>query len=1333
MKLIKLGIILAALICAATLQTHARTLTWTGASLSNPTLWSVSGNWSPSFVPADGDALIFPGSAFTTTSFNDLTNLHVFSITFNGSSGSTLNGNSIFLDSAITCNHSAGRARVNFDLTFTSGGGTFYTISDGYLDIEQNVFLSNNQILYLYPLNASASGTNIEIHGIITGNGGLTKIGNGDAHLLGVWPNEYTGPTSVQAGKLHLSKSGVTAISSSLTIGFNPVAFPSVIDHASGQYPPVIEVAISNGLWNFNFTASVTNLTLLHGFVTGSGLMSLLSDLKVLEETGAGVSEMDCSVYLGNETRTIDVGTLVDFTLNGTVIGPGLPTNSPGIIKKGFGNLFLGNPNSYFGPTLIQRGEVWVTYDGGLGSSSGADAGTTVTGGRLVLDGLGTSEPLVMAGGTLGFYGTCALNGSLVLSNITYLEGSSSSAFLQLNGVVSGPESFELHGGTVRLAGTQPNTFGNPFSTAWVFPYNMNAALELAKPDGVVAVPVPVSLIAAGSSTAELRNLQNGGVSDVTLSHNGSWLLNGYTVAPVSLKFSGDGIVNTGGGQLQLNYTGTNQLHALPGSYTAQILGTINCVGSMDDITVESPAVLDVPAQIIGGGALRKLGDGTLKFSGSPANTYSGGTLVNEGVLELRKPNSVLAVPGNLIIGPVASNSLAVTRLFQSSALPQTAAVTVNGNSLFDLNGYGQILTRLNLNDGGDTQTGAGILTFAAGGIVAVDTLDYVSGLRAGAALSGNVETPYLDYLTFSIAPYNSAFVSTEAELDVPANISGYGNILKNGAGQMRFSGNNTFNNSPPTSAGNVQVLEGALIAASATALGGTGGTTFVSTSGTLALDGGITITGEPLSLWSTNSPALASLTGVNNWNGDIQLYRDSVIGVNNGGSLLLNGVLFGTGSVTKINPGTLTFTGAANTYSGDTFVNEGPLVLNKYGTVINYTIAIPHHVTVGAVQGVTTASLTENFPSAIFGSVTVNSGSTWLLNTNEGFQDFALEGHAPLTLNGNAHVQMGASGALYLSPGGGVTVNPSINTTATISGSIGIFSDDTGLAVHPTLVNAGTGQSGNPECDISGSISGIFGSILLRKEGGGALRLTGTNTYAGTNLVNGGTLWVDGLQPQSAVHLNTGTRLKGSGIVGDINLVGSSAMISPGASPGILTCSNFNALAGGSGTLQIELNGTAPGTGYDQLNVRGTVNLNDVSLSRSSGFSSAVSDQFTLINNDASDLVTGTFTGLPQGKKLYIGKELFQISYTGGSGNDVVLTRLVTPPPPVLRIEWAGTKAVRLFWPTNDPLFSLQTITNLPSANWIAALPLPVVIGTNNVVTNSTSLVSQFYRLSNP
>jgi hypothetical protein len=214
-------------------------------------------------------------------------------------------------------------------------------------------------------------------------------------------------------------------------------------------------------------------------------------------------------------------------------------------------------------------------------------------------------------------------------------------------------------------------------------------------------------------------------------------------------------------------------------------------------------------------------------------------------------------------------------------------------------------------------------------------------------------------------------------------------------------------------------------------------------------------------------------------------------------------------------------------------------------------------------------------------------------------------------------------------------------------------------------------------------------------------------------------------------VQVNGGT-LQGIGAVGPISMTASTAGVAPGGSPGILTCGNFGN-NGDNGILNVELDGAAPGTGYDQLNVLGTVNLAGVRLNGTLNFASATNDQFAIINNNGRDAVLGTFNGLPQDGTLYVGGQLFQISYTGGTGNDVVLTHLATPSSPTLAIQSAPPTSIRLLWATNNPPFSLQVCTDLAAASWTAASPAPAVVGGQNVVTNSIAGGQQFYRLSNP
>ncbi|MGB7323311.1 MAG: right-handed parallel beta-helix repeat-containing protein [Rubripirellula sp.] len=115
-----------------------------------------------------------------------------------------------------------------------------------------------------------------------------------------------------------------------------------------------------------------------------------------------------------------------------------------------------------------------------------------------------------------------------------------------------------------------------------------------------------------------------------------------------------------------------------------------------------------------------------------------------------------------------------------------------------------------------------------------------------------------------------------------------------------------------------------------------------------------------------------------------------------------------------------------------------------------------------------------------------------------------------------------------------------------------------------------------------------------------------------------------------------------------------------PGNSPGV-----FNS---GSLTLQnttnveIELDGPTTGSSYDQINVIGSVVLGGANLDFDLGYEPAAGQAFTIVSNDGTDPINGTFaidgTLLPEGTKFLIDGKRFGISYVGGDGNDVVVLR---------------------------------------------------------------------------
>ena len=89
---------------------------------------------------------------------------------------------------------------------------------------------------------------------------------------------------------------------------------------------------------------------------------------------------------------------------------------------------------------------------------------------------------------------------------------------------------------------------------------------------------------------------------------------------------------------------------------------------------------------------------------------------------------------------------------------------------------------------------------------------------------------------------------------------------------------------------------------------------------------------------------------------------------------------------------------------------------------------------------------------------------------------------------------------------------------------------------------------------------------------------------------------------------------------------------------------------------LHIEINGSAPGTGYDQIKATGNVSFMGGLLALSMNTAGAVSNQYVIVDNDGVDFVGGTFTGLANGASITNNGIVFVVKYNGGDGNDVVL-----------------------------------------------------------------------------
>jgi autotransporter-associated beta strand protein len=461
------------------------------------------------------------------------------------------------------------------------------------------------------------------------------------------------------------------------------------------------------------------------------------------------------------------------------------------------------------------------------------------------------------------------------------------------------------------------------------------------------------------------------------------------------------------------------------------------------------------------------------------------------------------------------------------------------------------------------------------------------------------------------------------------------------------------------------------------------GGDDYVLRGNAISLTGSLLVTNAtgtntvqpPVQLSSSLSFCADSPTGTLLVSGNVNLGAHTLTAEATG-NIILSGAISGAGGLVKTNAGILRLAGSnANSFGGTTTVNQGTLVLAKTGgAAVTGALVIGDGVG-GADADVVRLEAAQQISAGAI--TTVNSSGLWNLNDASA---------ALAALAGGGHVEFGGANAVL------------------------------------------TVGAGNAASSFSGLLTGA-GQLI--KTGTGTFTLTANNTYTGQTTVSNGTLIVNGTQAGSAVAVYAPAVLGGIGRVGNLS---GSGTVSPGNSPGQLSSGNVGFAT--NSTLRVELNGSTLGSGYDQLNVSGSVSLAG-NLHVTLGFTPAVNDNFTIIDNNGNDAVVGTFNNLPQNSHLVFGGTLLRISYSAGAGaNNVVLTRVapvsptitsLTPLPNAVQIQGSGQAGLTYVLETAAslaaPIAWTPVGTNTAAANGIVQL----------THANAPALPARFYRVRWP
>ncbi len=429
--------------------------------------------------------------------------------------------------------------------------------------------------------------------------------------------------------------------------------------------------------------------------------------------------------------------------------------------------------------------------------------------------------------------------------------------------------------------------------------------------DGTTTITAGVLQVGNGGTTGQLGSGHI--VNDSELVYNRS---DDFTVANT---ISGSGtLTKTGGGTLILTgtntYTGTTTISA--GVLQVGNGGTTGQLGS-GDIVNNSELVYNrsddftVANTISGVGGFTKEGAGTLTLSG--ANSYSGGTTVSDGTLQLGRNDA--AGSGGLTVN---GGTFAMGNYSQAVSSLQGTGGTVNlGNGTLTVNQSINTSFDGNVNSGSIgmlTKQGTGTLTMngtISGGQV---------GIEGGTLVLNGANTyggaTFLRNATLIVGDDNALSGSTLTALGPNATLGANKAVtLANDINLQRaVDGHLTVDTAADLTLSGV-IRESA----------GTGGTLTKKGDGALILTGTNTYTGT-----TTISEGVLQVGngGTTGQLGSGDIVNDSELVYNRSDDFTVANTISGSGTLTKIGAGRLELSGT-NTYGGGTTVSNGRLAIS--------------------------------------------------------------------------------------------------------------------------------------------------------------------------------------------------------------------------------------------------------------------------------------------------------------------------------------------------------------------------------------------------------------------
>lgn len=991
---------------------------------------------------------------------------------------------------------------------------------------------------------------------------------------------------------------------------------------------------------------------------------------------------------------------------NGTCDFTSASGGSDGYVNALIGTMYIGrSPNSSstaqpfqgtlsFDQGIISAGTI---YDGFESASNAAYAvGTINVNGTATLS-VGTLNLAATSGGT----GNSATYGYLNINNGTVLAGT-----ITADPNAAGNSTLSLTGGTLAV------TNGVGAAGAAVTSLSLSGGTLDLNPQGGGTNIVAGSVSIGGGTSNTLVNIvsipnaPSGTFTLPLISYTGGDPgVSGLTLGTIPTKFSNPSINDNGQGLIYLTITGptlltwqgklsnnspdgnwnTTDANWLVNGSTYTIysdgvdvlfndsaagLTTVSMSGEVQPTSITvSNSVLTYTfngAGYLGGTAsLTKEGTQSLILDNSSANSYSGGTTISAGAVQLGNNDANGSLPGNitdnasLVFDRTSSNTVA-------NLISGTGSVTQESSGTNALTAANTFTGGVNINSGtllagvsaalgsnGTTNT----ISFAGG------TLAYGLGVVAGVTNTTDYSPRFSTntgqlYNVFVPAGPSSPNTYSSVQVTFAHGLTSTNGILtKNGPGELILSGTNTFN-------GGIIVIGGEMRANNTNSFGTNSivetapGTQIYFNVGNWTYPNNLTITGFG-SFESDNATALGAIRSAASGvvlSGTITLAGNAGISPRSSTPCTISGQItdganayqieFGrTSTSTSAGSGTLVLSNAFNNWHGDTIVADGTLQLGLSGAIPN------------------------------------GSGFGNLIMSNAG-----------------TSFESGIAKSIFDLHGLNQTINGLSNFVGTAAATMNLLWITNSSTTAPATLTLG---NNNANGYFGGIIGGKgAGTLSLTKVGTGTQTLANTNTYNGNTTISGGTLALSGsgsIPDSPNIIIAGGATLNVSGLASPFAL-GASQTLSNNTSTAII-----NGSAGtGSGTLALTYSSGTPSliisNGTLTLSAGTRVVINNAGPALGAGtytlVSAAVSGNAGSVAGTAPASVTVSGNGIAGG-----GTASLQIGGTPG-----VLSLVVAAGAPrITSINISGpTLTINAINGSDNGPFTLLEATNLASPIWI-------------------------------